>query len=120
MGLLENGKCKRPLEGILRVCVGLSVHVCELEPDDGWSVLTCAAQWTVRLDVAGLPPSPSLPLCFTLSLLHFLRAKHVMSPVLTHPPTPRSFSSRSTLSCSLTFSGVVGQMEAQSLGTYFH
>lgn len=58
----------------------------ESEPDDGWSLLTCAAQWTVRLDMAGLSPSLSLTLCFTSSLLHFLRAKHVMSPLLTHSP----------------------------------
>lgn len=34
----------------------------ESEPDDRWSVLTCAAQWTVRLDMAGLSQSPSLSL----------------------------------------------------------
>lgn len=76
VGLLENGKSKRPLEGILDVCGTVCPSVRELEPDDGWSVLTCAAQWTVRLDVAGLPPSLSLPplshsasllLCFTSS-----------------------------------------------------
>lgn len=52
------------------MCVGLSAHVCELEPVDGWSVLTCAAQWTVRLDVAGLPPSlsPTLLHSFFASL----------------------------------------------------
>lgn len=40
----------------------------ESEPDDGWSLLTCAAQWTVRLDMAGLSPSLSL------TLLHFFFA----------------------------------------------
>lgn len=121
VGLLENGKCKRPLEGILCVCVGLSVHVCELEPDDGWSVLTCAAQWTVRLDVAGLPPSLSLSPTLLHSFFASLPQGQTCHVAGAHSsPSPRSFSSRSTLSCSLTFSGVVGQMEAQSLGTYFH
>lgn len=63
-GLWGNGECKRPLGGSLCVCL----CVRESEPDDGWSVLTCAAQWTVRLDMAGLSPSPSIS--FSHSLPH--------------------------------------------------
>jgi len=48
----------------------LRVH--ESEPDDGCSVLTCAAHWTVRLDMAGLSPSPFIS--FTHSLPHSLFA----------------------------------------------
>lgn len=69
--------------------------------------------------------SPSISLSLSPTLLHSFFAPlpqgqtcHVAGA--HSPPTSRSFSSHSALSYSLTFSGGVGQMEAQSLGTYFY
>lgn len=76
-----------------------------------------AAWWTVRLHMAALSPSPSISFPYTLLpsfLLHLLRSKHVMLPLLTlisysfiFSPFPLS-NLAAPLPCSLTFSLVAG------------
>lgn len=95
--------------------------VCVREPDDGWSVLTCAAHWTVRLDMARLPAHHPLR---SHSLSASLPQGQTCHVAAAHSRSVRLFpsvcASRLPLPCSVTFSGVGGQMAALRHETYFY